>query len=79
MDWTVFIDPLAPMGNKTKFLLTLSGLLVDQIPNSQNEQHKSYLADSKEKYKWDLGSERVMMWRMLSFPLNIILMLLHIS
>ena len=45
------IDPLAPMGNKTKFLLTLLGLLVDPIPNSQNEQHKSYLADSKEKYK----------------------------
>ena len=35
------------------------GLLVDPIPNSLNQHHKNCMADSKENYKLDLGSERV--------------------
>ena len=32
------------------------GLLVDPIPNSQNQLYKSNMADSDENYYWYLGS-----------------------
>ena len=35
------------------------GLLVDPIPNSLNQHHKNGMADRKENYKLDLGSEKV--------------------
>ena len=35
------------------------GLLVDPIPNSLSKHYKNCMADSKENYQWDLGSERV--------------------
>ena len=35
------------------------GLLVDPIPNSLNYHYKNCMADSKENYQWDHGSERV--------------------
>ena len=35
------------------------GLLVDPIPNSLNYHYKNCIADSKENYLLDLGSERV--------------------
>ena len=34
-------------------------LLFDSIASSQNSHHKNCQADSKENYKWDLGSENV--------------------
>ena len=34
-------------------------LLFDPIASSQNSHHKNCQADSKENYKWDLGSENV--------------------
>ena len=30
-----------------------------QIPDSPNQHHENYIANSKENYWWDLGSERV--------------------
>ena len=35
------------------------GLLVDPMPNSLNYHHLNCMADSKENYQLDLGSERV--------------------
>ena len=35
------------------------GSLVDPIPNSLNYHHKNCIADSKENYKLEIGSERV--------------------
>ena len=34
----------------------IRGLLVDPIPNSQNQLYKSNMADSDENYYWYLGS-----------------------
>ena len=34
-------------------------MLVDLVPNSLNWHQESWMADSKENYWWDLGSERV--------------------
>ena len=39
--------------------MSTMGLLVDLIPNSLNEHHKNCMADSKENYQLNLGSERV--------------------
>ena len=35
------------------------GVLVDWLPNSQSKHHKNSMADSKEKYSCEFGSERV--------------------
>ena len=32
------------------------GSLIDPVPNSPNKHNDTCLADSKENYKWDLGS-----------------------
>ena len=34
-------------------------LFVDPIPNSPNAYHKNCMADSKENYQQDLGSENI--------------------
>ena len=36
--------------------LTIRGLLVDPIPNSKKLHQRNCIADSKENYRWDLGS-----------------------
>ena len=35
------------------------GWLIDPIPNSPNWHNENHLADSKEDYQWDPGSQRV--------------------
>ena len=37
----------------------MRGLLVDPIPNSPNLHHKNGMANSRENYRIDIGSERV--------------------
>ena len=39
--------------------MSLRGLSDDPIPNSLNYHHRNCLAESKENYSQDLGSERV--------------------
>ena len=36
--------------------VSVIGLLIDPVPNSPNKHNDTCLADSKENYKWDLGS-----------------------
>ena len=36
--------------------VSVIGLLIDPVPNSPNKHNDTCLADSKENYKWDIGS-----------------------
>ena len=38
--------------------ISIIGLLIDPVPNSPNKHDDNCLADSKENYWWDLGSQR---------------------
>lgn len=39
--------------------ITIGGFNVDQVSNSPHLSHKNYMADTKENYKWDPESQRV--------------------
>ena len=41
---------------RIKMKTQLGGPQGDPIPNSPNLNHKYFKADSRENYKWDLGS-----------------------